>query len=92
MTYEARYKVSGEQGSVGATSEQSGRTVDGHSKAVAITGREVGFEALWRLYSTRAMRTACRVTNNREDAEDALQGAFLKAYIHCKILMADPVS
>jgi RNA polymerase sigma factor (sigma-70 family) len=41
-----------------------------------------GFEALWRLYSTRIMRTAYRITRNREDAEDALQDSFLKAYLH----------
>jgi RNA polymerase sigma factor (sigma-70 family) len=77
-----RYKVSGEQSSVAATSKQFERLADSQSNAVAITGREVGFEALWRLYSTRVMRTAYRITNNREDAEDALQDAFLKAYLH----------
>ena len=38
------------------------------------------FAILTRRYEKRLLRTAARITKNREDSEDAVQEAFLKAY------------
>ncbi|MGA7524170.1 MAG: sigma-70 family RNA polymerase sigma factor [Acidobacteriaceae bacterium] len=40
------------------------------------------FDEAWHAYSRRIFTTTLRITRNREDAEDALQDAFLKAYLH----------
>jgi RNA polymerase sigma factor (sigma-70 family) len=38
-------------------------------------------EAIWRSHSRQLLRVTERITNNREDAEDALQDSFLRAHI-----------
>jgi RNA polymerase sigma-70 factor, ECF subfamily len=50
--------------------------------AAADRGPAAAFDGLWRSYSTRILRTTYRITKNQEDAEDALQDAFLRAYVH----------
>ena len=50
----------------------------------AKVGEHSAFSELWRRHSTRAFRSAYRITGNREDAEDALQNAFLNAFVHLK--------
>lgn len=40
------------------------------------------YESLVRQYQDLAFRTACLITGNAQDAEDATQSAFLKAYVH----------
>src|SRR5579863_10160914 len=40
------------------------------------------FEQLVARYDGKLLRIAQHVTHNREDSEDAVQGAFLKAYQH----------
>src|ERR1700721_1596343 len=47
-------------------------------------GQDVAFEELLRLHSKQIFRTIYRITKNREDAEDAMQDAFLKAFVHIK--------
>jgi len=39
-------------------------------------------EEIWRTHSTKILRVTQRITNNREDAEDALQDSFLRAHVH----------
>ena len=39
------------------------------------------FEELVKRYDFRLLRIACHITQNREDAEEAVQDAFLKAYM-----------
>src|ERR671925_1585613 len=47
----------------------------------AAKGGDVGaFEELVRLYDRNVFRIAQHITQNREDAEDVVQDAFLKAY------------
>jgi len=47
----------------------------------AAKGGEVGaFEELVRRYDRNVFRIAQHITQNREDAEDVVQDAFLKAY------------
>jgi RNA polymerase sigma factor (sigma-70 family) len=40
------------------------------------------FEEIWRAHAKQILRVTQRITNNREDAEDALQDSFLRAYVH----------
>jgi RNA polymerase sigma factor (sigma-70 family) len=42
----------------------------------------VALEELWRTHAKQILRVTQRITNNREDAEDALQDSFLRAYVH----------
>jgi RNA polymerase sigma-70 factor (ECF subfamily) len=37
---------------------------------------------LWTRHSRRVFKAAHRITGNREDAEDAIQDAWMKAYLH----------
>jgi RNA polymerase sigma factor (sigma-70 family) len=39
-------------------------------------------EEIWRTHATQILRITQRITNNREDAEDALQDSFLRAHVH----------
>ena len=45
-------------------------------------GYSSAFEEIWRTHANQILRITHRITNNREDAEDALQDSFLRAYIH----------
>jgi len=46
------------------------------------TGDATAFSSLMRRYDGKIFRLAMNITQNREDAEDVLQEAFLKAYQH----------
>jgi RNA polymerase sigma-70 factor (ECF subfamily) len=46
----------------------------------AQSGSSDAFETLERLYSRKLYRTIFGITKNREDAEDALQDTFMRAY------------
>ena len=50
--------------------------------AQARLGNTVAFNELLRRYERKIFRLALHITQNREDAEDAMQEAFLKAYEH----------
>jgi len=50
----------------------------------AQTGHPTAFDALCERYTRRVFRTAHRVTRNREDAEDAVQDALLRAFMHIR--------
>ena len=45
-------------------------------------GEKLAFVELWNRHSTKTLKTVLRITRNREDAEDALQESFLKAFVH----------
>jgi RNA polymerase sigma-70 factor, ECF subfamily len=49
--------------------------------AAAQAGSDSAYEQLYNLYAKSIYRIAYSVTKNREDAEDALQDAFLRAYV-----------
>jgi RNA polymerase sigma factor (sigma-70 family) len=57
---------------------------DGTLVAEAKNGRQEAFEILCERASRQILRTTYRITQNREDAEDARQDAFLKAFVHLK--------
>ena len=50
----------------------------------AKTGEHQAFAELCKRHSKKTFSTVYRITRNRQDAEDALQEAFLKAYVHLK--------
>ena len=52
--------------------------------AAAQAGSNAAFEELQNLYTRRLYRRIFSITRNREDAEDALQDTFLRAYIKLK--------
>lgn len=45
------------------------------------TGSTTTFDELQKMYSSRLFKTILRITKNWEDAEDALQDTFLRAYV-----------
>jgi RNA polymerase sigma-70 factor, ECF subfamily len=47
----------------------------------AQAGSAAAFDELQRLYSARLFQIVLRITKNREDAEDALQDTFLRAFV-----------
>jgi RNA polymerase sigma-70 factor (ECF subfamily) len=47
-------------------------------------GDRPAFAELWERHSNRAFTTAYRITRNRDDAEDVIQEAWMKAYVHLK--------
>jgi RNA polymerase sigma-70 factor (ECF subfamily) len=53
---------------------------DGPLVQAAQSGSSAAFAELYGLYERRIYRTIFSITQNREDAEDALQDAFLRAY------------
>jgi len=61
-------------------------TVDNANDEMLVTaaksGEDSAFSELWNRHSKRAFNTMYRITRNRQDAEDALQEAFLKAFVH----------
>src|SRR6202040_3415594 len=52
--------------------------------AAAKQGQAEAFAILCQPYARRLIGNAHRITRNHEDAEDALQDAFLSAFIHIK--------
>jgi RNA polymerase sigma factor (sigma-70 family) len=50
--------------------------------AEAKAGQSAAFAEICNRYSKWIFRTIYRITRNREDAEDALQEAFLKGFVH----------
>jgi Sigma-70 region 2 len=50
--------------------------------AAAKLGDHPAFLELWTRHSSRAFKTIYRITGNRDDAEDAIQDAWMKAYLH----------
>jgi len=45
-------------------------------------GYSAAFDEIWRTHASQILRITHHITRNREDAEDALQDSFLRAYIH----------
>jgi RNA polymerase sigma-70 factor (ECF subfamily) len=52
--------------------------------AAAQAGNAEAFEALLQPHSKRVLRAIRGITRNREDAEDALQNAILRAFTHIR--------
>jgi RNA polymerase sigma-70 factor, ECF subfamily len=54
---------------------------DQHLVVAARSGCRSAFNELWNLYSQRVYRTVFNITKNRQDAEDALQDSFFRAFL-----------
>jgi RNA polymerase sigma factor (sigma-70 family) len=50
----------------------------------AKSGNHLAFEELWARHSNTAFKQVYRITGNRDDAEDTLQDAWMKAFVHLK--------
>jgi RNA polymerase sigma factor (sigma-70 family) len=48
----------------------------------AKAGEDFAFVELFNRHSPKVLRTTYRITQNHQDAEDAMQDAFLNAYVH----------
>ena len=57
--------------------------------AAAKKGDLAAFEELVNRYERKIFRLTLNITQNREDAEDAMQDAFLKSYSHLKNFQGD---
>jgi RNA polymerase sigma factor (sigma-70 family) len=57
-------------------------TTDEALVAAAKQGNHPAFGELWTRHSNTAFKTVYRITGNRDDAEDAIQVAWMKAYMH----------
>src|SRR5713101_140466 len=57
--------------------------------AAAKRGDADAFEELVTRYEAKIFRLTMNITRNREDAEDAMQEAFLKSYAHLKDFQGD---
>jgi RNA polymerase sigma-70 factor, ECF subfamily len=84
--------LSGEYGSrvaLPSLPDQNARSVgddtappsDQHLVVAACSGCRTGFNELCDLYSRRIYRTIFSITKNAQDAEDALQESFLRAFL-----------
>jgi len=54
--------------------------------ATAKSGETAALDTLYRAHAEKLFRTVHRITRNREDAEDAVQDSFLRAFLHLKSL------
>ena len=52
------------------------------NKTTTPRNQAAAFEEIWRSHAQRLLRITQRITKNYEDAEDALQDSFMRAYIH----------
>jgi RNA polymerase sigma factor (sigma-70 family) len=57
-------------------------TTDEVLVSAAKSGNYPAFGELWRRHSNTVFKVVYRVTGNRDDAEDAIQDAWMKAFIH----------
>jgi RNA polymerase sigma-70 factor, ECF subfamily len=66
----------------------SRKLLAGATDAVLVTaaksGDQTAFAQLWERHSNKVFRRVYRITGNRDDAEDVLQEAWMKAYAHLK--------
>jgi RNA polymerase sigma-70 factor (ECF subfamily) len=66
----------------------SRKLLAGATDAVLVTAAKSGdhtaFAQLWERHSNKVFRRVYRITGNRDDAEDVLQEAWMKAYAHLK--------
>lgn len=65
----------------GKSSAHTSLSKNQHLVLAAQSGCQVAFKELWDLYSRRVYRTLLGIMKNPQDAEDALQDAFLRAFV-----------
>jgi RNA polymerase sigma factor (sigma-70 family) len=50
----------------------------------AKAGKSTAFDVLCKRHGQQLLRTALRITRNREDSEDAVQDALMRAFVHLR--------
>jgi RNA polymerase sigma-70 factor, ECF subfamily len=68
----------------GDVDESVGYTGSSNDRKLVLAARsgcQTAFNKLWELYSRRVYRTILGITNNAQDAEDALQDSFFRAFL-----------
>jgi RNA polymerase sigma-70 factor (ECF subfamily) len=73
--------AAGVRGLPGDTAGEAASLRDQQLVLAARAGCRTAFNELWNLYSRRVYRTVSNITKNRQDAEDAMQDAFLRAFM-----------
>ena len=68
-------------GDAGESVGYTGSSNDQRLVLAARSGCRTAFNNLWELYSRRVYRTILGITNNAQDAEDALQDSFFRAFV-----------
>lgn len=58
--------------------------INSGSAAISKMGHSGAFDDLYKRHAEKMFRITCRITRNREDAEDAVQECFLNAFLHLK--------
>ena len=64
-----------------ATNKQDSSRGNGSTQPIP-RSNSAALEEIWRAHARPILRITQRITNNREDAEDALQDCFLRAHVH----------
>jgi RNA polymerase sigma-70 factor, ECF subfamily len=68
--------------------DSSQKLLAGATDTVLVTaaksGDQTAFAQLWERHSNKVFRRVYRITGNRDDAEDVVQEAWMKAYAHLK--------
>lgn len=67
-----------------AALQQAPDTKEASLLATAKKGETAALDMLYRAHAKKLSRTVLRITRNREDAEDAVQDSFLRAFLHLK--------
>ena len=62
---------------------------DSQLLSAARKGDQAAFGTLFERHSKKIFHSTLRITRNREDAEDAMQDAFLKSYTHLQSFQGD---
>ena len=75
-----KYRTAPAVGLLTHPSDTPGPRDDEQLVCAAQAGCQAAFEELFRLYSRRVHRTVLAITRNSEDAEDAMQESFLRAF------------
>jgi RNA polymerase sigma factor (sigma-70 family) len=76
--------TSGEPSNTSASADNVYRLSEARLVEAAKNGHPTAFDTLCERYTHRVFRTAQRITRNREDAEDAVQDALLRAFVHIR--------
>src|SRR5215467_8928879 len=66
------------------TKIQAQATPENKLVEAAQNGHQSAFSILCERYGHQLLRTAHRITRSREDAEDAVQDALMRAFMHVK--------
>jgi len=82
VAYSARMTIPfPSDGNAAGSVDYTGSLSDRHLVLAARSGCRMAFNKLWELYSRRVYRTILGITNNEQDAEDALQDSFFRAFL-----------